>query len=87
MLIELAAPVLLPFQRRDPWTLAGVALLALIWASTALLQIPLHNALSTGFDAEVHARLVHTNWIRTIAWTVRGVLALYLLRATWHLQN
>ena len=87
MLIELAAALLLLFQRRDAWTLAGVALLAVIWISTALFQIPLHNALSAGFDPAVHARLVHTNWIRTIAWTVRGVLALYLLRATWHLQN
>ena len=87
MLIELAAALLLLFQRRDAWTLAGVALLAVIWISTALFQIPLHNALSAGFDPAVHARLVHTNWIRTIAWTVRGVLALYLLRATWHFQN
>ena len=86
-LVELATAVLLLFQRRDPWTLAGVALLAVIWGSTALLQIPLHNALSTGFDPEIHARLVHTNWIRTIGWTVRSLLALYLLRATCHFQS
>lgn len=55
MLVELAAAVLLLFHRRDPWTLAGVALLAVIWSSTALLQTPLHNALSTGFDPESRA--------------------------------
>ena len=58
-----------------------MALLAVIWGSTALLQIPLHNALSAGFDPEVHARLVQTNWIRTIGWTARGLLALHLIRA------
>ena len=74
--------VLLPFQRRDPWTLAGVASLAVIWSSTALLQIPLHNALSNGFDPEIHARLVQTNWIRTIGWTARGLIAICLLRVS-----
>ena len=82
MLIELAAAVLLLFQRRDPLTLAGVASLAVIWSSTALLQIPLHNALSNGFDPEIHARLVQTNWIRTIGWTARGLIALCLLRVS-----
>jgi len=87
MLIELVAAVLLLFQRRDPWTMAGVALLAVIWGSTALLQIPLHNAVSSGFDPEVHARLVQTNWIRTIGWTARGLLALYQIRATRRFRN
>jgi hypothetical protein len=42
----------------------------------------MHNALANGFDAQAHARLVDTNWIRTLAWTARGIFALYFLRAT-----
>ena len=34
------------------------------------------------FPAQAHARLVDTNWIRTLAWTARGIFALYFLRAT-----
>lgn len=53
---------------------ASLALLAVIWLSTAFVQVPCHNALSRGFDAEVHARLVSTNWIRTAAWSARALL-------------
>ncbi len=82
MLIEAAAAALLLAARRDAATLSGAALLAAIWLSTTFLQVPLHNALAAGFDGDVHSRLVATNWIRTIAWSARGILALYLLRAT-----
>lgn len=60
----------------------GLALLAIVWGSTALLQIPAHGRLAEGFDASVHAGLVGTNWIRTIAWTARGVLLAWV---TWTL--
>lgn len=82
MLVEAIAATVLLVQRRDPLTIAGAALLALIWLSTALLQVPLHNALSDGFDPAIHSRLVQTNWIRTVAWTLRAFIALSLFRAT-----
>jgi len=34
---------------------------------TVLASVPAHTRLAAGFDADVHARLVATNWIRTIA--------------------
>ena len=52
-----------------PWLAA--ALLAGVWASTFLLQVPCHMRLSLGLDEGVHARLVATNWIRTLLWTAR----------------
>ena len=82
MLIEAAATALLLATRSDAVTITGAALLAVVWLSTAFLQVPLHHALATGFDADAHSRLVSTNWIRTLAWSARGALALYLLRAT-----
>jgi hypothetical protein len=57
---------------------AGLALLAVIWLSTALVQVPLHRRLQGGFDAAAHRRLVRTNWLRTAAWTLRAALALRL---------
>ena len=56
-----------------PWT--GAGLLLIIWISTAAVQAPLHASLSRGFDGETHRRLVQTNWIRTVAWSARGVMA------------
>jgi hypothetical protein len=61
----------------------GVILLAIIWLSTALLQVPCHEALSKGLDADVHRRLVSTNWIRTVAWSLRGLLVLWMMWITW----
>lgn len=52
----------------------GVVLLAVIWISTALLQVPCHNQLTLQFDEAIHRRLVVSNWIRTVAWTLRALL-------------
>jgi len=58
----------------------GAGLLTLIWASTFAVQVPLHARLAMGFDRTVWRRLVATNWLRTIAWTARGMIALWLLK-------
>ena len=57
----------------------GLALLVVIWLSTFLLQVPLHDTLGGGFDVGAHAALVRTNWIRTLAWTARGAALVWLL--------
>jgi hypothetical protein len=85
MLVEAATAVLLAgappegVTRTAAW--AGLGLLGTIWLSTALLQVPAHRRLERGFDAAAHRRLVATNWIRTVAWSLRGALALSWLRA------
>lgn len=60
-------------------TIAGAVLLALLWASTFFVQVPLHGRLGKGHDAAVMRTLVATNWARTILWTARGVIALAML--------
>jgi hypothetical protein len=52
------------------------ALLAAIWGSTFLVQVPLHAHLERGFDAVHHQKLVRTNWVRTALWSARGALVL-----------
>ena len=80
MLIELGTALLLAQSTELPipmWqTWLGLALIVVIWASTALLQIPLHNTLASGLDPVAVSKLVSTNWVRTIAWTLRSVLVL-----------
>jgi hypothetical protein len=66
----------------DPaWAWVGAALVAVVWATTAFVSVPAHEKLAETFDAVVHRRLVSTNWIRTAAWTARGVLALWMIAA------
>ena len=57
----------------------GLGLVGAIWISTAFLQVPQHATLTAGFDARAHRRLVATNWVRTVAWTLRSALALWML--------
>jgi len=58
---------------------AGAALLAIVWGSTFFVQVPCHTRLGDGFDARAHRRLVRSNWIRTIAWSARLVIAAALI--------
>lgn len=84
MIIELLTAIYFVFasfenvDRRYFWI--NLALVLIIWISTFLLQVPLHEKLAAGFAAEVQQKLVLTNWIRTIAWSLRGAL---VLRMAW----
>ena len=79
MAVEVISAALLVFRgAREPWLLASFVPLAFNWISTWRVQIPLHNRLAEGFDAEAHRRLVATNWGRTAAWSIRGACLLAL---------
>ena len=83
MLIEAVTGVYLVSQAAvlpNQWAFwAGMVLLGVVWVATAAFSVPAHGRLEAGFDAEVHARLVRTNWIRTVAWTARVGLVWLLL--------
>ncbi len=77
MLIELFTGAWMVIEGgRDFWLLLSLAPLGLNWLSTWRVQVPLHERLSSGFDAHAHQRLVGTNWWRTLSWTVRGFAVL-----------
>lgn len=84
MILELISAVWLlrvrPHGTSMPYLWSGAALLVVIWGSTQFIQVPCHNALTKSFDANVHHWLVSSNWIRTIAWSTRGILATIILR-------
>lgn len=44
---------------------------------------PAHGKLSKGFNAEIHNRLMNANFVRTLAWSVCGVCAIWLLAQVW----
>ncbi len=74
--------VLLPLEpgaKAASWL--GVALLIVIWVSTATGQGPMHGRLARGYDPQLIRQLVRTNWVRTAAWSMRAVIAGYLLFA------
>lgn len=83
MVAELATAAWLarrPLPFVPPWSARlGLALLVAVWASTALLQVPLHDRLSARFDPAAIAALVRGNWLRTAAWTARTLLCAWWL--------
>ena len=48
-------------------------LVVLIWLSTFTLQVPIHKKLQSGKDKTLIRRLLKTNWIRTVAWSMKAV--------------
>ncbi len=62
----------------DNFVIAGIVLVVVIWLSTFFIQVPQHGRLATAFDLGTIQLLVRGNWIRTVAWSLRGVLSLYM---------
>lgn len=80
MMLELISAALLILNDKDDWRLwAGMLLLIVIWISTMFVQVPKHSELSAGFNRAVHASLVATNWIRTVAWSLRSALVIWII--------
>ena len=82
MTVELLTSVLMLYYRPPGTTSAlvwaGLAAAILTWASTAVVQVPLHGRLSIGFDAFTQRSLVLSNSARVAAWTVHSGLLLVM---------
>jgi len=83
MVLETVTALILMWRRppgasRD-LMLAGLGMLAVIWTVTALVVMPMHRMLQGAFDPEVHRTMVLANWLRTLPWTFRGGLIVWLL--------
>jgi hypothetical protein len=83
MAVEGVSALILLFDRPSTmgvltaWVAAMLVGLALV--STVLIQVPLHAQLAVAHDAEAARRLIASNWVRTVAWTAKGLLLLVVL--------
>ena len=82
MLTEAVTAVALFWLRPEgiptPTAVVGLGLIAILWASTFLWQVPAHGRLAKSFDSATHRNLVRSNWLRTVAWSARGVLVCWM---------
>jgi hypothetical protein len=46
---------------------------------TGLVSVPLHDQLALGFSASAARLLVQTNWLRTLAWSGRFAVLVWLV--------
>ena len=86
MLLEMvtaaALAYLAPPELRVPAIAALLALFA-IWISTATTQGPLHMKIAENADRALIRKLVNTNWLRTVLWSARAVVAIAILPAVF----
>lgn len=59
--------------------LINFTLVVLIWLATVSYSVPIHQNLKEGLDQKLYDKLLATNWARTIAWTLRSAILIYLL--------
>ncbi len=81
MPVEVGTALLLTALDLVPTPLAwtGAVLVVAIWIVTLVVQVPQHRELGTGFRDATWRSLVRGNWIRTAAWSVRGLIAAAML--------
>lgn len=77
-----------PGGRLKTVTFLSGAVLAFAWIVTMVWFAPLHGRLiSDPYDPDRIEQLVTTNWIRTIAWWIRGGLAVWFAAQLSHLGS
>ncbi len=74
MVVELLTGLILTYHSPSMLYFINVALMGVIGLSTVIFQVPLHLKLRNAPSVDLINRLIHTNWIRTIGWSVRVVL-------------
>ncbi len=85
MFVEISSAVVIFWLGERSLTFfISLGALFVVWASTALLQVPLHNKLTLGYDASTIDRLVSSNFWRTLAWTLRGVCLSSMFISQFH---
>jgi hypothetical protein len=68
MVIQVAIEAVVMITEIRWWRISAIAL---IWLATFFLSIPCHRRLQTlGKDARTIRRLVWSNWIRTLGWSL-----------------
>ena len=88
--ITLLAVLVLAFfgnQRnlRLPAFLNGVGM-AIALIISGFWSAPAHGDLADGFNAAVHDRLMTANLVRSLAWTLCGVCAIWIVTRLWSSQ-
>lgn len=79
MAVELLTALWLTFISTGNWAYLNLGLFALICLSTVVWQVPIHLKLRNSADSALITKLIRTNWVRTICWTLRSALLCLVL--------
>jgi len=79
MTVELITGLVLLYEQLELLYILNIVLLAIIWLSTAIYQVPMHLKLMIVASNETISKLIRTNWIRTLAWSIRSGILIVIL--------
>jgi hypothetical protein len=74
MIFEVVLTAMWIFYDPAAGSILCATLVCVVWLSTFVLQVPIHNFLTSGKDEQRIRRLVATNWIRTGAWSLKALI-------------
>ena len=79
MIIELTIVLIMLFYNYEDNLIKTTGLLTLIiWSSTFLIQVPIHNEIKNSKYINLE-KLTKSNWIRTISWLTKLFIAIIIL--------
>ena len=78
MLIELLTLFLIAYLSSEFLIVKTLILLLVIWLTTFFIMIPSHNRISKSFDKKEIINLINYNWVRTILWSLKLLLIIFL---------
>ncbi|PWN06206.1 hypothetical protein [Rhodohalobacter mucosus] len=81
MLVELGSSILLSLST-IPYLMLhriGLGVVVLVWLITFFIQVPLHEKLAGGYKESIAKKLVSSNRWRTLLWSLKSILGMYLL--------
>ena len=80
MTIELTSGILIfwIYQTNNIFFNVSLFCLFFIWFLTAILFSKMHQKLTLGYQISIVTKLVNLNWLRTLSWTLRLGLVLFV---------
>lgn len=79
MLGQLITVILQVVEKKNGYTLTSSLLVLLVWLSTFIQFVPLHNNIREEHNVSASIKKLNSkNWLRTILWTLLFGLSVYL---------
>ena len=78
MILELFSAFMLVYYVRSNLLILCLIILLFIWLITFVFFTKLHQSLLGGYDKIIVDKLVQINWSRTVLWSLRLIILIYI---------
>ena len=78
MIFELCTLIYMNIYISNLILMKSLLVLIMLWLITFIIIVPIHNQLSKEFDCEKVISLIRYNWIRSVLWTSKIFIILYI---------